>query len=964
MSAGDEYEALLHQIDHTDYGEAETALLRKALAAAAERADDAFTHRVRLRAMQSAAFNGREAEVLEHFAWCLEHHRVDGRAFPAEEAGIQLLDYFPRAVNAIATRPETPEAALDSVISDYETQLRRAGHSPRKAWEMRVVIANRAGRFNVSREWRERLTLEAGTEGRHCAGCEVSLYLPIEADDGTPASTMALLEGISPDQSCQDSQVWHATSSLVPLAQLGRGAEALEAHRWSSRVVRRNPASETVALSYHAEFCALSGQEQRALTLLSLFMGRAELEHLDNVTRFWTSVSAWVTLRAVLDDAADPSAVVVPGAGAWAGLEAGSSVGGETLAAALWSWAEEMAAAFDARDASPLGPGGYGPRLARAKERSRERLEVPWQEQAPDIAQLPAGPAVRVAESAAERPRDQQEWLDEVCFAALEENVERAEAALPGALEACTDPWTRLELFSEAIDVLPEQNARWYAERAALFEQLGFPENARLEAELHGLMNNEHEVVPADIDLWEGALAWATHDGVKAEVLTHLANTFEGLGRDEEALEAVRRAVPLAHAMSARGDQLWVYAEATRMAVGAEQLDEALGYSDEAAELALVGERNAMNWRHNRGLVMHRLDRIEESTQLLRDAADIALAHGARDVGVRMLNAAGTNLYYVDRNVEGAALLRLALAIAKEDHSPMVNIVTTRLASALEDAGEPDEAADLLEALVARLALDPGAESWLRVEATRGLGDALRGAGDIQGARAAWSQAIDLTLQAQAEPGSAVHPKTYSHAKVAAEGLTGVAAHSGDADVVVEASGHAVDFAKGEWDTTPATVAAERAWRAQLLARVGELDLALSEGRAARAEQLALGEAEAAADTLDTIGRILVATGNEAEGITALLGAAEEFEEQGQDHQAGHSRMMAIRGMARDDRGAEALAAADALLMAVSVEDRQLRVSVGSLFAELLEDAGKDERARQIREMIEHEASGEGKGGA
>ncbi len=1000
MGEEHEVDALIERIDDTDFGAQESALVRRALALVSQVEDAEREYRVRLRAMLSAAHHADFEGFMEHFVYCLERHRSDPRRFPEEDGGISVRAYQPRAIRSLMNRLAAPVESLEAVLGKFEEYLDRSGSSRKVALEIRADLAQDRGRVSEAREALKLVDLLPRDEETWCDGCAAARWGELELNQANEPGFLAAFDALDEHSTqCGNSELRLSSLAVLPLARAGRGEQALELHRWGARAARRAGLSAVRELAGQAVFAALTSHPERAVALAVSLMSSSDPD--DATERKRLDVLRLLELALAVAEDEGWGEASLPGAARWIPGGDGGTPTVEQAVRAVTSTTTGLAAQLDEH----FGGEAFAGRLAATRALRTVRVELDWQGLAPDLAPSglglawgPAAPAASAAtglagdaaasprpgeapaeanaapsgnegtghgDGAARRPRTQQDWLDAVALPALMDDAERAAAEIEGAIAAIADPAVALELFSEAIDVLPDQAPRWYAERAARFASVGMHDHERLERELRDLMVAAREADAADAPRWRQALGWLGTDAARAEVLIHLAHSLQAGGEPEAAADTAAEAVPLALRMPSRSDALWVLGEAASAALAVGRAEEALGYSDAGAELALVGERNALVWMHERGLILSELGREDEAIGYLKRAADVALKHRLWPVAVHLLLQAGGRAYYADLNVQAAAHLRLGRDAAVLGSDPREGIVTQRLAAALEDAGEPDEAASIMGGLLERFLADPADPALAGVNLRslqRGLGDALQAAGDRAGAERAWRAALDegrpafaaamaaLDAERAPEAGPSELQEIASDVANSALGVARLALASEETEEVADLVRVAAQAAEYAHAGSPGVRAEMLDTAAQLLSRVEDHTAALAHAETARELFLQEGRAQDAADALDTRGRILGSMGRNAEARVALATAAAEFEAAGAAPNAALSLWLA--GQLADDAAA-GLPAFERAWRLLGEEHAGLRARVGESYAEALAESGREAEAAAVRAMIE-----------
>ncbi|MFE7814093.1 tetratricopeptide repeat protein [Streptomyces sp. NPDC057433] len=165
-------------------------------------------------------------------------------------------------------QPHIPLASIEKWLGEMERRYRLAGHSERAVRSAEFSVAAHVGDMpRAERAYAAWLAADRDTMA-DCHACELHGQGWWQAHNGRDAEALELwrpvLEG---GFTCAHEPHTVLASSLVPLLRLGRVDEARAHHLRGFRLVRPME-SMRGAYADHVEFCALSGNEARALELL------------------------------------------------------------------------------------------------------------------------------------------------------------------------------------------------------------------------------------------------------------------------------------------------------------------------------------------------------------------------------------------------------------------------------------------------------------------------------------------------------------------------------------------------------------------------------------------------------------------------------------------------------------------------------------------------------------------------
>ncbi|WP_329527489.1 tetratricopeptide repeat protein [Streptomyces sp. NBC_01462] len=166
-------------------------------------------------------------------------------------------------------QPHIPLASIEKWLGEMEYRYRLAGHSERAVRGAEFSVAAHLGDMERAERAHAAWLAADRDSMADCHACELHSqgWWRAERDADTEALELwrPVLEG---EHSCAHEPHTVLASSLVPLLRLGRLEEARAHHLRGLRLVR---AMESMRAAYadHVEFCALSGNEARALELLA-----------------------------------------------------------------------------------------------------------------------------------------------------------------------------------------------------------------------------------------------------------------------------------------------------------------------------------------------------------------------------------------------------------------------------------------------------------------------------------------------------------------------------------------------------------------------------------------------------------------------------------------------------------------------------------------------------------------------
>ncbi|MFF3889932.1 tetratricopeptide repeat protein [Streptomyces sp. NPDC001914] len=277
-------------------------------------------------------------------------------------------------------QPHVPLASIEKWLGEMERRYRLAGHSERAVRSAEFSVAAHLGDLDrAERAYGAWLAADRDAMA-DCHACELhgqGWWRAVRGADGEALELWApVLRG---EYTCAHEPHTALASSLLPLLRLGRVEEARAHHLRGFRLVR-SMESMRGAYADHVEFCALTGNEARALELLAerpaYFTDSGDpRSKLD----FMAVVALAMDRLTALGLGGQP--VPGPAGRAWTAAELAVHARGEALA---------LAARFDARNGTPY-----------VGERARARMDQPVL-----VGRLPLGVRSAAPARVAARPSE------------------------------------------------------------------------------------------------------------------------------------------------------------------------------------------------------------------------------------------------------------------------------------------------------------------------------------------------------------------------------------------------------------------------------------------------------------------------------------------------------------------------------------------------------------------------------
>ncbi|MER8048002.1 tetratricopeptide repeat protein [Streptomyces sp. NPDC094032] len=297
--------------------------------------------------LQVYNYSSEKAKMFVPFSRLLRMWDKDPGDFDAYETHT-LHWVFKWVSSGMLDQPHIPLASIEKWLGEMEHRYRLAGHSERAVRQGEFRVARHIGDLDrAARAYTAWLAAERD-DMADCHACELhgqGLWQAELGDDEAALAAWApVLEG---EHSCAHEPHAVLASSLLPLLRLGRTEQARANHLRGHRLVRPME-SMRGAMAQHIEFCALTGNEARALELLAerpaylTDHGDPDSE-LDFLTATALLMDRLVALGLGGQRVPGPSDTAKDPAPEWTAAE---------LARHARERAEELAARFDARNGS------------------------------------------------------------------------------------------------------------------------------------------------------------------------------------------------------------------------------------------------------------------------------------------------------------------------------------------------------------------------------------------------------------------------------------------------------------------------------------------------------------------------------------------------------------------------------------------------------------------------------------
>ncbi|PRY61911.1 tetratricopeptide repeat protein [Glycomyces artemisiae] len=332
---------LLNEARFEEPGEAKVAALERAVEAADAVGDPELVNYALNGLVDAYEFSRDSTRLLVPFARLLRAFDTRPEHFDAYLTR-SLYWTFKWIVDSMIEQPDVPLESIEHWLQEMRRRYAEAGYSMHAPAAYEMQLAFHTGDYDRVARAIEALGEAEEDDMSDCTACQYTTLATIVfyAEEDSADAAMEMLEPVlAGEHSCAHEPHYGLALSLLPLVELGRPAEARANHLRGYQMCRGKE-DMVPMIALHIEFCALTGNEHRAVEILAdharffdLDLGVRERQRLLEV--------AVLTCRRLA--ALGYADAAVPGPG-----------GREWTAAELHDWAEAertaICARFDARN--------------------------------------------------------------------------------------------------------------------------------------------------------------------------------------------------------------------------------------------------------------------------------------------------------------------------------------------------------------------------------------------------------------------------------------------------------------------------------------------------------------------------------------------------------------------------------------------------------------------------------------
>ncbi|MFF2330452.1 MULTISPECIES: tetratricopeptide repeat protein [unclassified Streptomyces] len=258
----------LRENEEEPEGPARNARAERLLTEAEQTGDSALVVEALTHQMQAYNYSSEKDKMFVPFARLLRMWDEQPGVF-SEYMTHHLFWMFKWVSSSMTDQPHIPLAAIEKWQGEMEHRYRLAGHSERAVRQGELEIARHVG--DLARAERAYAAWQAADRDRmaNCHACELHEqgdWQVLRGLDAEALETWAPVLG--GEHTCAHEPHAVLAASLLPLLRTGRAEQARAHHLRGYRLVRPMESMRN-SVARHIEFCALTGNEARALEIIA-----------------------------------------------------------------------------------------------------------------------------------------------------------------------------------------------------------------------------------------------------------------------------------------------------------------------------------------------------------------------------------------------------------------------------------------------------------------------------------------------------------------------------------------------------------------------------------------------------------------------------------------------------------------------------------------------------------------------
>ncbi|WP_026922863.1 tetratricopeptide repeat protein [Glycomyces arizonensis] len=288
----DEIWRLLNEARFEEASEAKVAALERAVEAADAVGDPELVNYALNGLVDAYEFSRDSTRILIPFARLLRNFDTSPEHFDAYLTR-SLYWTFKWIVDKMIEQPDVPLESIEHWLSEMRTRYAEAGYSMHAPAAYDMQLAFHIGDYDRVATAIEALGEAEEDDMSDCAACQYTSLATIVfyAEEDSADAAMEMLEPVlAGEYSCAHEPHYALALSLIPLVELGRPDEA-RANHLRGYMMCKGKEDMVPMIALHVEFCALTGNEARAVEILAdharffdLDLGVSERQRLLEVT--------------------------------------------------------------------------------------------------------------------------------------------------------------------------------------------------------------------------------------------------------------------------------------------------------------------------------------------------------------------------------------------------------------------------------------------------------------------------------------------------------------------------------------------------------------------------------------------------------------------------------------------------------------------------------------------------------
>jgi hypothetical protein len=266
----DEIWQLLHEARFGEDGEAKVAAMERAVEAADATGDPELVNYALKELIEAYEMSQDDTRVLVPFARLLRNFDTAPEHFDGHLTH-SLFWTFKWVVNDMIDQPNVPLAAIEHWLEEMRRRYAEAGHSMHAVRSREMDLAFHVGDYDRLASAIEALGEAPEDDMSDCTACQYTSMGAVvyNSEEDSAEAVLQLIQPVLDDEhSCAHEPHFALALSLLPLVELGDVDQARANHLRGYAMVRGKEDMLRM-VSVHIEFCALTGNEARAVEVLA-----------------------------------------------------------------------------------------------------------------------------------------------------------------------------------------------------------------------------------------------------------------------------------------------------------------------------------------------------------------------------------------------------------------------------------------------------------------------------------------------------------------------------------------------------------------------------------------------------------------------------------------------------------------------------------------------------------------------